>query len=843
MSRSKPSGFTWQLALVQAWRMTLRDWRAGELRLLSAALIIAVASVTSVGFLSDRIRNALERDAGQLLGADLVVQSDAPTPKEWRDEAGKRGLQVAEVLQFPSMATTGQGDDQRAQLSAMKAVEPGYPLRGNLRVATGSGAPDEIAKDVPASGKVWVDAQLLGLLEVGMGDSIRLGDRSFTIDKLIVIEPDRGMNFINVAPRVMIRADDLASTGLVTAGSRIGYRLLLAGPAEAVSDFSNWLTPRLTRGQRIESLESGRPEMRQTIDRADRFLSLVALLAALIAAVAVALSARRFTLRHLDSVAIMRCLGSTQGSLSWLFAIEFFYLALGAAAVGSVLGFVGHEALLLALGNLITTELPRATATPAIQGFLSGVWLLLGFALPPLAQLRRVPPIRVLRRDVGTPQARTAIGYAIGALGFALLLMWFARDIRLGLLTVGGFLVGFAVFAGVAFGGVKLLEPLRRWSRGPVVLRFALAGVIRRRSATITQVCALSIGLMAILLLSITRTDLVDGWRNMVSVDAPNRFVINIQPDQLPEVRKRLQAAGVSDGGLAPMVRGRLTQINGKPVQVDAYSDERAKRLVDREFNLSYMTDLPEYNQVVAGKWFAPDSREVSFESGIAETLGLKLGDKLQFDVGGNVVDVTVTSLRKLDWDSMRVNFFAITSPAALADMPQSWITAFHLPDNRIALTNELVRDFPNLTIFDTGAILRQVESVLNQVTAAVQFLFIFTLAAGVLVLYAALASTRDERVHEAGLLRALGATRRQLSMAQWLELSAIGALAGILASFGATATAWLLARFAFNFTLSLNLWVWVAGLALGMICALVGGWMGLRGVLRQSPLATLREA
>jgi len=828
--------------LAQAWRMTVRDWRAGELRLLAMALVVAVASVASVGFLADRIRQALERDAAQLLGGDLVLISDTPVSDAQREEARRLGLSLTETLQFPSMASAGSGDAARSQLAALKAVQPGYPLRGNLRVAEGPAMPDAVTRDIPARGAVWVDPQLLSLLDVQVGASLQLGDKRFRIDRVIAVEPDRGMNFINVAPRVMMRADDLDGTGLVTFGSRVSYRLLVAGRPAAVRDYAAWLQAHPQRGQRVETLDSGRPEMRRTIDRAQQFLSLVALLAALIAAVAVALAARRFTLRHFDSVAVMRCLGATQSLLTRLFAAEFLIIALGAAAVGSVIGYAAHEGLIAALGGLITADLPRAGPLPAVQGFLAGVWLLLGFALPPLAQLRHVSPVRVLRRDTGVAQARTAVGYGIGALGFALLLLWFARDLKLGLMVAGGFLAGFLLFSGVAWLGVRWLEPLRQWQRGPVALRFALAGVVRRRGATVAQVCALAVGLMALLLLSITRSDLVDGWRQAAPPDAPNRFLINIQPDQREAVAQRLAQAGLDHVDLYPMIRGRLLEINGRAVGPADYQDDRARRLVDREFNLSYMDRMPDHNREVAGRWLDPSAAEVSMEEGIAQTLGVKLGDTLKFDIAGNQVDVAVSGLRAVDWDSMQVNFFAILSPAVLRDMPQSWITALHLPDDKAGLSNTLIREFPNLTIFDTSAILRQVQGVLDQVVAAVQFLFLFTLAAGCLVLYAALASTRDERVREAGLLRALGATRRQLSTAQWLELGAIGGAAGMLAAAGASVIAWLLARFVFDFALAPNPWVWAAGLLIGVACALAGGWMGLRGVLRHPPLATLRE-
>lgn len=833
-----------------AWRMLLRDWRAGELRLLSAALLVAVAAVSSVGFLSDRLRHALERDAAQLLGADLVLTADATASPAVREAALDRGLRLTDAIVFPSMAMAGDGPGARMQLAAVKAVDDGYPLRGTVRVQrlpgsagarAGSGV-DEPAPGVPAAGTVWLDAQLMALLGVQVGSEVGLGDARFTVSRVISFEPDRGMNFINVAPRLMMRVSDLESTGLMTVGSRTTHRLLVAGAPSVVEAYRQWLEPRMEPGQRLETLESGRPEMRQTLERARLFLSLVALLAALIAAVALALAARRYLLRHLDSVAVMRCLGATRGQVSFLVAMEFLMIALAASAVGCLLGYAVHEGLLMLLGSLVQVELPPVPFMPAFQGAVTGIWLLLGFALPPLVRLTGVPPARVLRRE-GGGEAGAAAGYGVGAVGFALLLLWFAGDLRLGLLTAGGFLVGFAVFALLAWLGLKLLEPVRQRVGGSVVWRFALAGVVRRRAATVTQICALAIGLMALLLLAITRTDLVDGWRRTAPADAPNRFIINIQPAQRPDVADRLSSAGLDAAVLHPVVRGRLVARNGEAVGPDDYAEERARRMVDREFNLSFADQQPSHNRIVSGQWLDPRGHEVSLESGVASTLGLALGDKLSFDVAGNTVDVEVTSVRDLDWDSMAVNFYAILSPAALEQMPQSWITSFHLPATIDDPLPSLVNDFPNLTVFDVSAILSQVQRVLEQVVAAVQALFLFTLAAGVLVLYAALAATRDERVREAGLLRALGATQKQLARAQWLELSMIGLAAGGLAAGMASVLAWLLARNVFHFALTPPWWVWVAGLLGGLLAALIGGQSGLRGVLRAPPLATLRDA
>jgi putative ABC transport system permease protein len=540
---------------------------------------------------------------------------------------------------------------------------------------------------------------------------------------------------------------------------------------------------------------------------------------------------------------MMRCLGLAQADIFRLFALEFLFVGLAACVAGMLAGYAFHFGLLAMLGSLIGTTLPLPSLLPAVQGLACGLVLLLGFALPPLAQLRQVPPLRVLRKDIGLPTGRAALGYLVGLVGFFALLLWSADDLKIGALTAGGFAIGLVVFALVAWLALQLLKPLRVMTgKLGISWRFALAAVQRRPAATVVQLVSLAVGLMALLLLTVTRTDLVNAWRSSAPPDAPNRFIVNIQPDQVDALDARLRAAGV-DAPISPMVRGRLVEVNGRPVGPENFTGDRAQRLVDREFNLSYATDAPTHNRITAGRWFRDGSDELSLEVGIADTLGLRIGDAMTFDIVGQRVTARVTSLRKVNWDSMRANFFVILPPSLLADKPASFITAFHLPAARAGLSGDLLREFPNLTVIDTTAVFRQVQAVIDQVVAAVEFLFVFTLAAGVLVLYAALASSRDERVREAGLLRALGASRQQLSRAQVAEMICIGGLAGFLAAAGASGIGWALARYAFEFDYVVSPWVFASGIGGGALAALVGGWFGLRGVLNTPPLATLREA
>src|SRR5450830_825522 len=838
-----------------SFKMTARDWRAGQLRFLLVALIVAVAALSAVGFFVDRLRSGLNRDAHQLLGADLVISADQPVNAVWRAEALKRGFTLADTVTFPSMAQAGEGEQSQSQLASIKAVSPGYPLRGQLKITTdmtqAADAVGQPANRAPAPGTVWVDAGILSSLNARLGDTLKLGDKNFTVTQLIAAEPDRGASFLNFAPRVMLPLGDLAATALVQDGSRVSYRLLLSAPqnkAAEIAAYQTWLEGQIKqqaiKGVRIESLESGSPQMQSTLDRADRFLSLVGLLSAMLAAVAVAMAARRFMLRHLDACAMLRCLGLTQNQVTAMYVIEFLLVGLAGSVIGVLVGFGAHFVLLQLIGNFITTDLPPVSILPALQGVATGMLLLLGFALPPILQLRNVPHNRVIRREQAPPRAMALATYGLGIVAFIALLLWQAGDRQLALTTALGFLGGFAVFALAGWLGLAALRRLRG-AIDAQAWRFALNALQRRPGATIVQVVSLALGLMALLLTVVVRSDLMTAWQSATPADAPNRFIINIQPDQKDAVAQRLQAARVDEAVLYPMIRGRLTAVNGAPVTAQTYKTEDARRLAEREFNLSTMQTPQASNQIIAGRWFSdtPGRAEASVEQGIAKTLGLKLGDSMRFDIAGQTVEATITSLRKLEWGSMRANFFVIINPEAMKATPQTLMTAFHLPPGSLNLTNSLTREFPNLTVIDVSGIINQLQEVLGQVVTAVEFLFLFTLVSGVLVLYAALMGSQDERTREAGLLRALGATRKQLSQAQWIEFALVGGLSGFLAACGAAALGWALATYQFKFAWSFSPVVFMAGIAIGVACAIGGGWLGLRNVLRQPPLATLRGA
>jgi putative ABC transport system permease protein len=595
------------------------------------------------------------------------------------------------------------------------------------------------------------------------------------------------------------------------------------------------------KGVSIESFESGRPEMSSTLDRAKQFLSLVSLLSAMLAALAIALAARRFMLRHVDACAMLRCLGMTQTQVTLLFLIEFMLLGFVASVLGAVLGYLGHLGLLIWLGSFITTTLPPPSVLPALQGVAIGLLLLLGFAIPPIMQLRNVPHNLMVRRETGTPQAHTVFVYLIGLVIFGILLIWQTGNVKLASYTFLGFLFGFVLFALCAWLFLRSMKWMRNWFSYPG-WRFAINALQRRPAASVIQVVALSLGLMALLLLTVIRADLLSAWRQATPANAPNQFIINILPEQKDNVAALFRQHQMPVPDIYPMIRGRLIAVNKAATSANNYEAENAKRMVEREFNLSTMQDMQNYNRLTSGHWFAGNKPEASVEEGIAKTLHLKLGDTLRFDVAGQQIDVVITSLRKLEWSSMQVNFFVIINPQIAADLPRTFITSFHLPPDQEGFIPLLTSTYSNLTIIDTGAILRQLQNVLDQVVAAVQFLFLFTVASGLLVLYAALQSSQQQRLQEASLLRALGASKKQLSQAQWIEYGLLGSLAGLLAATGAAITGWVLAHQVFEFAFQPSPLLWLLGVGSGALCALAGGWLGLRHILQQPPLLSLRE-
>lgn len=825
--------------LAFALRSLWRELRSGELKVLLWGLIVGVAAFTSVGLFTDRIRLAMEQQASEMLAADLALEARAPFPDAWRTEAGNRGLDTAQVQEFRSVIL---GND-RLQLSEIKALGTGYPLRGELRIGTHPFGAGDPVQGPPPPGEVWAENRLLQLLGLELGDRVKVGRSEMTVSGLILFEPDRGGNLFNIAPRLMMNGADLAATGLIGVGSRVEYRLLLAGERRQIQAFRDWVEPKLRQGDRLLGREDSGRQLSTALERAERFLGLASLVALLLAAVGIAMAAHRYARRHRDASAVLRCLGASRNRVAGIFVLQLLVLGFTGALIGALFGYLAQFGLGLILADLFERALPHPSLIPIGRGLLAGLITLAGFALPPLLALRNTPPLRVLRSDLPAPRLGLAAAYGPAVAALLVLMGWQAQDWQLTLMVFGGSLATLLMMALAAWA---LVHALRRLNvRGGISWRYGLANIPRRAEISVLQMVAFGLGLSVLLLLSLVRTDLLTTWRDSLPPDAPNHFLINVQRDQLEPLkvffREREQPPPVFD----PMVRGRLTQINGQAVSPEDYPEGRPQRLVRREFNLSWSAEPIGHNQVVDGDWWQNPPSDIgqwSVETGIAETLGIELGDTLRYEVAGQPIDGVVTNLRTVQWDSFKVNFFVAAPPGLLPQGQASFITAFHLPAGRGELMVELVRQFPNVTDIDVNALMQRVRLIIDRVILSVEFVSVFTLLAGLVVLYAGIQSSLDERLHETAILRTLGAVRRQIRQALAAEFLALGALAGLLAALAAWVVGSVLAFQLFELPYAANPWLWPAGILGGALGMGLAGLWGTASVVRQPPLTSLRR-
>ncbi len=826
-----------------AWRQLRRDAAAGDIRILFAALVLAVVAVTAVGFVTDRAERALAIEANRLLGGDVVIRGDAPITGKIREAANATGLRRTETQSLDSMIRAGEA----LRLGDLRALGEGFPLRGSFRIIDRAGGVERDAAGIPARGTLWMSQAGADTLDAQIGDAIGIGDSQLKLAALVVQEPDAALDYFNVAPKAFLNLADLPATGLVQEGSRLRYRLVVAGDAAAVERFSALARPALARGQRMETIQDARPEVRSSLDRAGRFLGLAALVSVVLAAVAVAMAARRHSERHLSGTAVMRCLGASQRTLVGIHVGELAMLGVIACTIGVAVAY----ALQWAIGSWLQAEMkisiPPAGWLPALQGYGVGMIVLLAFGAPPVLALRRVPALRVLRRDLDPTEPSAWLVALTGFAGLAALLWWKAGSATLGTAMLLGILATLAVLALLAWLMIVVVRKLRSRLRGS--LRYGLANVSRRAGTSVAQVSALGLGLMALLLLTFVRTDLLDRWQLALAADAPNRFIINVQDDQRDAVAAFLSAQKIAAPTLYPMIRGRLVSHNGKPVTGADYANGedggQAQRRAEREFNLSTAASLRDDNKITAGEFWngrVPATPELSVEEGFAEDLGWKLGDRIAFDIAGQNFEGKITSLRSVDWESFRPNFFVIASPGSMDGYPASYITAVSVPPQQTRFTAQLVNAFPNLSVIDVDAVLKQVRSTADQVSTVVQVVFWFSLAAGVLVLLAAVSASQDERLLEGGVMRVLGGSRKQLRLAQASEFAAIGLLSGLVAAIAASVLSGVIATQVFDLPWKANVSLAAIGGGLGMLAALVAGLFATRRVLDAPPSVTLRE-
>ncbi|WP_019591291.1 ABC transporter permease [Thioalkalivibrio sp. ALE20] len=835
---SPAAGLHHPLRQLRGWlRGTRQEWRSAELRVLAAALVVAVAAVAAVGFFTDRVDRGMADEAASLLGGDLSVVARDPIPDEWVEEARERGLEQVRTAALPSVLF---GAEDRSRLSSLRAVGPDWPLVGEARIRDAEGR-ERAVTEGPESGEAWLESSLLNDLGLEPGDTVTVGRRDLEITAVLTLEPDRGSALTDLAPRLLLAYQDLESTELIGPGSRVRYQFHLRGADNAVAGFEQWLEPRLESGQRVQGLEDASPELRAAIERAERFLGLASLMAVLLAGAAIAVAAHHFAQRRADSAAIMRALGASARRVLAVYFGRVLLVALIASLIGLAIGFAAQFVLAALLGDWLDADLPAPGLRPVVAGLGVGLITAAGFALPAMLRIGQIPPLRVLRRDIGLPSASVWLSGGLAVAAFGALLWWQAADAQLALWVLLGTAGALLTLGLLGAALVLAVRPLR--DRGGIALRFGLANLARRGGLSAVQLVAFSVGILALLLLAIVRVDLLEAWDASIPEDAPNHFYVNIQPGEQDRLADRMEEAGLERPQMDPMIRGRLVAINDLPVGPEDFDDERTRRLLDREFNLSYAEQPPEHNPVVEGHWTLdqPDSDGLSVEAGLMERLELELGDSLTFRIGGRAVRGTITNVREVNWDSFRVNFFVTGAPALLDEQPRTYITAFRLPEDMHDAQSRWLRDFPAVTAIDVSAILERVRDIIEQATRAVEYVFLFTLVAGLTVLFAAVQATRDVRRREAALLRTLGARRRDIRNALLAEFGTLGFLAGLLAAIIATVIGALLAWQVFDFDYRVNPMTFVYGIGGGTLGIALAGWLGTRRVLDQAPLTVLR--
>ncbi len=818
-------------------RRLRRGWRSGELLILTLALVVSVASASAVGLFSDRVRRAVTQQSGDAIGADALISSRDALPQTLVDELRATGLRTARITEFASVVLSGED----TLLVSVKAAEAGYPLRGALRIADAPFAPAREVREVPGVDEVWIDVRVWQTLNLQPGASLQLGESTFRVTGVIEYEPDRGAGFTDLAPRALINAQALPATQLIGVGSRTQNALLLAGDEPALQAVGERELP---AGARYLRPDKARPEVGRALGSAGQFLDIAVLAAILLSAAAVALSARQHGQRQRDEVALLKCMGASSRYVGWVLMSQLFLLGALAGLAGAAIGFVGQAVLAALLGALLDAPLPSPSLVPLLTAWGLELILLLGFALPPVLRARKVPPIRVFQRNVGEDRSLVVGALALGSA--VALLWWQAGDPMLALSVLGGALGTTLVLALMAWGFVWLLTPLRR--AGRTALRFGLGNVARRRGSSVGQVVALGAALLALLLLAVVQRDLLDAWRNRVPPDAPNQFLINIQPEQVEPLQAFFTQRGYRDLQLWPMARGRMVAFNGKPVTADSFDDPETRRWINREFNMSWTASFGDDNELLEGQWWtAADAGKpwLSVDDYVVERLGAKLGDKLTLTMADREIELTIVNIRRVKWESFKPNFFLVTPPGTLdaaAGMAQ-YLTALHVPRDQRGLLRDLIREFPNVTAFDIEATMNQVRGIVDRVVQAVQFLFGFALAAGACVLLAAIENTRAERVRETALLRTLGAARRTIAIGLVTEYLVLGLLAGLVAAAAAQIIAWVLARQVFELPYSWSPLLWLFGGVGGALLVVLLGWWSLRKVLDTPPRVVLASA
>jgi len=824
-----------------ALRNLLRDFRAGELTVLLIAVVLAVTAMTAVGFFTDRVARAVQAQAAETLAADLVIRSPAAIDERFLLRGQQAGLQTAQAFGFPTVAI---GKEDSRSLSVVNAVSEGYPLRGKVLVSDSMFAGSYEASSVPEPGTAWAEPGLMARLGLDIGDTVRLGSAAFRLTKVLDFRPDQSFGFLSLAPSILVNLSDVPSMDVVRTGSRVTYRQMFAGTPEMIAGFRQAIEADLSDDEQLSTIEDAGEQIVAAIDRAKRFLTLASLVTVILAAVATAMAARRYAMRHMDTVALIKSLGATQGFIQFTTLLQLMIIVLGTAIAGTLLGYIAQYALAAAVASLTPFVLPAASMQAAILGLVTAATITIGFALPHLLQLRTTPPLRVLRRDARPRPLHAGVIYAIAMLALAAMIWSIVRELQLLLWILAG-LSGLAIVSLLA-GWLVVRVFTRFRGVGGVAWRYGLANIARRGSESVVQIVAFGLGLMVLLLLTIVRNDILEDWRGSLPADAPNYFIFNIEPEDWGGISALFKSELGRSPDFLPLIRGRLSAVKGVPIADYKFPSIQGQNFVQREANLTWSADLPESNRVTQGEWWPAGYKgpmQVSLEEKFAANIGVTIGDELEFSVGGETVSATVASLRYVAWDSLKPNFFLIFSPGDVSNLPQTYLSSLNIPDDKGDVLKKLLNKYPGITLLDLEITLAQVRDIIDKAAAAVQYVFAFTLLAGIVVLLAAIQITSDERRFESAILHTLGARRSQILQSIAAEFVALGALAGFLAALGASIVSYGLAEFVFDLSYRIDPVLWLVGLVTGAVIVGATGTLATRRAVTEPPVRVLRNA
>lgn len=826
--------------------MLSRAWRSGESRLLAFAIVLAVMVLSSIAIFTARLENTLLRQSNSMIGADLVVE--APTPPEalWLEQTTKAGIDYSLTVLFSSMAYAGEA----MQLVSVKAVDSAYPLRGQFETSLVPFTvnPEEITAttQTPDKGDVWVDSRILPLLNIELGDRLGIGEREFTVTKVLIREPDSTSFFsLMGGPRVLMNMADLAATEVVQPGSRVTYQALLASESESrLASHRQWIEDNKTPHQRIKDLASAENRVSRTLDTGRQFLLIAAVMTVLLAGVAIAIAARRFAEQNVQAVALLKSLGTPSGRIRRLYTGQFLLLGLLASLVGLFLGELLQSGVAYVIKTQFHVVLLGSGVWPYVLSVGGGILCLIAFALPALWYLPQIPPLRILRKDVPVGQSHIWSQISVAAGAIVLLMTAFSQDIRLALVMTSGVALVAILTFGLAWGGLRLIRTFAI-NRGGI-WRIAFANLHRRQGQSAVMVLVFAIAMMLLLTLTLLRTSLISEWQMQVPPDAPNHFLVNIPQDDVSQVEALLRAQSLAVETIYPMVRGRLIKIN----KTDPTEEQRkSSNSLHRELNLTWSETLADDNKIVEGQWWQKakatqktDLPGVSVEQEDAERIGIKLGDTLTFSIGGIEIESEVVNIRSLDWRSMRPNFFYILEPGSLAQTAPTFITSFHLPADQKAFINRLLREHPSIMVVELDRVITQVQTIINQVSRGVFLVFILTLCGGCLVLFAAVLSSLESRKQEVGLLRAMGASKQIVVRSLCLEFMVLGAIAGALAIIGCETLVFAVQFFILKNPIQAHLLYWVLAPAGGALFITALGYFSCRHLVITPPALVLRE-